>query len=176
MATGSQEARSADGVVLPGVGAFGRCMEELRAQGLDQAVHDAIEDHKPFLGICVGMQMLFDASEESPGVEGLGVVPGTVRRLTGEVKVPHMGWNTVAPSAESKLFAELGESPWCYFVHSFAGFPSDPTVRTSICEYGTQFVAALEIENVWAVQFHPEKSGASGLAVLGNFLSACSSS
>lgn len=158
--------------MLPGVGAFGRCMEELRAHGLDTPALDAATSGRPFLGICVGMQMLFESSTESPGVPGLGVVPGVVERLHGPVTIPHMGWNTVDAVPRSGLFAGVPEPRWCYFVHSYSAVPTDPAVVSATTDHGGTLVAAVEAGAVWATQFHPEKSGACGLAVLANFVAA----
>jgi glutamine amidotransferase len=162
----------AAGVVLPGVGAFGSCMRALAASGLEPAARAALADGRPFLGICVGMQMLFDGSDEAPEVRGLGVVPGRVRRLPDRVVLPHMGWNTVAARPGSRLLAGLGEAPWLYFVHSYAGEPDDPAVVAGTTDHGGSFTAAVEAGPLWATQFHPEKSGAAGLALLGNFVAA----
>jgi imidazole glycerol-phosphate synthase subunit HisH len=167
------EAARAAGVVLPGVGAFGRCMEQLRADGLEAAVHDALDAGKPFLGICVGMQMLFESSEEAPDVPGIGVLPGTVRRLRAGLRIPHMGWNTVEVRPGSQLFAGLPPSPWLYFVHSYAPVPADDSVVAGTTEYGGRVVAAVERGPLWATQFHPEKSAANGLHLLSNFVRAC---
>jgi glutamine amidotransferase len=164
--------RDAAGVVLPGVGAFGRCMEALRDARLDEAALDAVARGRPFLGICVGMQMLFDASDESPGARGLGVVPGTVRWLPATVKRPQMQWNTLELVRPSPLFEGLGAEPWMYFLHSFHGVPDDPDVVVAIADYGGPMVAAVERGNVAAVQFHPEKSARAGLALLANWASA----
>jgi glutamine amidotransferase len=164
----------AAGVVLPGVGAFGACMRALRGSGLEPAARAAIDDGRPFLGICVGMQMLFEGSEEAPDAPGLGVFGGLVRRLSDEVVLPHMGWNTVAVTPGSRLMAGLGDAPWLYFVHSYAPVPSDPGVVAATAEHGGRVVAAVERGPLWATQFHPEKSGASGLALLGNFVGAVS--
>ncbi len=166
-----ETALAADGVVLPGVGAFGRCMGALRASGLDRVVHATVGSGRPFLGICVGMQMLYDGSEEAPGVAGLGVLPGTVERLRGDVKRPQMQWNKLEVTDPSVgLLAGLGAEPWMYFVHSFAPPSGDVVVAT--CAYGGDVVAAVARGAVWATQFHPEKSGPSGLALLGNFARA----
>ena len=159
---------AADGVVLPGVGAFGRCREALSEAGLDGPTLDAIASGRPFLGICVGMQLLYDSSEESPGVAGLGVLPGVVRRLPEGVKCPQMQWNRLDPLTESPLLEGLGERPWMYFVHSFAAEATGDVIAT--CDYGEAVTAAVQRDNVYATQFHPEKSGAGGLAVLGNFV------
>ncbi len=167
------DAGRAAGVVLPGVGAFGRCMEALRESKLEEAVHEAVEAGKPFLGICVGMQMLFDESEEAPGVAGLGIVPGVVRRLASGLRTPHMGWNELDIRPGSKLFDGLAERPYVYFVHSYAPVPAEPDAVVATTDYGGPVVAAVERGRLWATQFHPEKSGANGLAVLANFVRAC---
>ena len=159
---------SADGVVLPGVGAFGRCMDALRAAALDQPAREAIDAGKPFLGICVGMQMLYDGSEEDPDVKGMGVLPGMVRRLPEGVKRPQMQWNVLNPTGESPMLAGLDDPAWVYFVHSYAPEPSTDVVAT--CDYGGPVVAAVARERLWATQFHPEKSGANGLRILNNFV------
>jgi glutamine amidotransferase len=164
-------AAQADGVVLPGVGAFGRCMEELHRSGLDQVALDAVSGAKPFLGICVGMQMLYEASDEAPGVAGLGILPGTVRVLAEDVKRPQMQWNLLQLVRPSPILAGLGPEPWCYFVHSYAPEASDDVIAT--CDYGGSVVAAVERGRVWATQFHPEKSGAVGLRLLANFVAIC---
>lgn len=165
------EATTAESVVLPGVGGFGRCIEALRDTGLDKVALDAIETGKPFLGICVGMQMLYEGSEESPGVTGLGIFPGIVQRLPAGVKVPQMQWNQLQLEEPGHaLVAGLGPQPWVYFVHSYSPPAGDAAVAT--CDYGGRVVAAVARGNVWATQFHPEKSGAVGLAMLGNFVRA----
>ena len=171
--TDPAEAAAADGVVLPGVGAFGRCAQELRACGLDRPAMAAAGDGRPFLGICVGMQLLYEGSDESPGVPGLSVLAGTIRRLPDGVKRPQMQWNRLDRRRPSPLTAALdgcGE-PWVYFVHSFAAPDGDPVVAT--CDYGGPVVAAVERGPLWATQFHPEKSGAVGLALLSGFVAAC---
>lgn len=164
----ADEVAEADAVVLPGVGAFGRCREALAETGLDAVALDAVASGRPFLGICVGMQLLYDSSEESPGVAGLGVLGGTVRRLQPGVKHPQMQWNQLDLISDSQLFEGLGEHPWMYFVHSFAAEPSHYLLAT--CEYGGSVVAAAQKDLVFATQFHPEKSGEAGLAVLRNFV------
>ena len=168
-------AREAAGVVLPGVGAFGRCMEQLRESGLAPVGHEAVEAGKPVLGICIGRQMLFDASDEAPGVKGLGIIPGEVRRLAvTHERLPHMGWNTLEIRTGSKLFDGIDDGSWLYFVHSYAPVPGDEAVIAATTEYGGTVVAAVEKGRVWATQFHPEKSAANGLALLRNFAGACS--
>jgi glutamine amidotransferase len=165
--------RRARGVVLPGVGAFGACMRALQASGLEDATREAATDGRPFLGVCIGMQMLFDGSDEDPDVPGLGIVPGRVTRLPAVVRLPQIGWNTLERHNGSRLLARLPEPAWLYFVHSFAPEPSDPTVVAAWCDYGRRFAAAIEHGPLWATQFHPEKSGDAGLTLLGNFVDAC---
>lgn len=160
----------ADGVVLPGVGAFGPCMKALRASGLEQPALDAIDGGRPFLGICIGMQMLYAGSEEDPGTPGMGVLAGSVRRLPDGVKRPQMQWNVVEPLRRSVMLDGLEQPAWMYFVHSYA---AEPTAEVSAtCDYGGPVVAAVERDHLWATQFHPEKSGAAGLRLLANFVAA----
>lgn len=164
----------ADGVVLPGVGAFGACMRALRSVGLEQPAVDAVASGRPFLGICVGMQMLFDGSEENPDASGLGVIPGMIRRIPPGVKIPQMQWNRldlVLP--DDPMLADLGDDPWVYFVHSLHGVPDDPAVIAATCDYGVPLNAAFRLGNVFATQFHPEKSGPTGLKLLANFVGVC---
>jgi imidazole glycerol-phosphate synthase subunit HisH len=168
LVTDAHEAEAADAVVLPGVGAFGACMDALRASGLDKVAVEAARAGTPFLGVCVGMQLLYEASEESPGVEGLGILPGTIRRLPAGVKHPQMQWNVLVRERPSRLLDGLPEDPWVYFVHSYAPEPGDGVVAT--CDYGGPVVAVVEHGSVWATQFHPEKSGRNGLAILANFV------
>jgi glutamine amidotransferase len=163
----------ADGVVLPGVGAFGACMDALRVSGLHEAVTWALDEGVPFLGICVGMQMLYEGSEENRGVAGLGVLPGTVVRLRDGVKRPQMQWNRLDLVRESPMTAGLSGDAWVYFVHSYAPELSDDVVAT--CDYGGPVVAAVARNGLWATQFHPEKSGATGLRLLANFVTRCES-
>jgi glutamine amidotransferase len=167
--------RAARGVVLPGVGAFGACMRALRRSGLEPVAREAAADGRPFLGVCVGMQMLFDGSDEDPDEAGLGIVAGRVTRLPGTVRLPQIGWNTVDVDRRngSALLAGLPEPAWLYFVHSYAPEPEDGAVVSGWCDYGRRFAAAVEQGPVWATQFHPEKSGEVGLALLRNFVAAC---
>ena len=162
------EIESADAVVLPGVGAFGRCRAALARTGLDELALDAVASGRPFLGICVGMQLLYDGSEEAPGVEGLGLLPGMVRRLPEGVKHPQMQWNRLDVLSQSALLEGLGDRPWMYFVHSFAPEATADVVAT--CDYGGAVTAVAQRQNVLATQFHPEKSSTAGLAVLANFV------
>jgi len=161
----------ADAVVLPGVGAFGACMAALRDQGLDEVAVDATSDGRPFLGVCVGMQMLFEGSDESPGATGLGVLPGRLRLLPDTVKRPQMQWNLVDVRRPSRLFAAIEDPVWMYFVHSYAAESKDPSVIAT-CDYGGPVAAAIERGSLWATQFHPEKSGAVGLELLRGFVDA----
>ncbi len=162
----------ADAVVLPGVGAFGACMRALREAGLEPVCHDAVASGRPFMGICVGMQMLFTGSEEDPDDAGLGIIPGTIRWITDQLPRPQMQWNQLQLHSVDPLFADLGDSPWVYFVHSLHGVPDDPATVVASCDYGGTVNAAFRSGNVFATQFHPEKSGASGLALLRNFVAA----
>ena len=164
------EIEAADGVVLPGVGAFGKCMEALRECRLDKIAIDAARSGTPFMGICVGMQLLYEGSDENPDAEGLGVLAGRIRLLPDGVKRPQMQWNILDPVGKPKMLAGLDEPVWVYFVHSFAAEHTDDVVAT--CEYGAPLVAAVERDRLWATQFHPEKSGVAGLAILGNFVAS----
>ncbi|MEY2434558.1 MAG: imidazole glycerol-phosphate synthase subunit HisH [Acidimicrobiaceae bacterium] len=161
----------AAGVVLPGVGAFGRCMDALDRTGLSAVAHDVVARGVPFLAICIGMQLLYEESEENPGRTGLGILPGVVRRLPKGVKHPQMQWNVLELRRPSMLFVGMPEPAWFYFVHSYA--PDDDDNATAVCEYGGEVVAAVERGNIWATQFHPEKSGANGLRLLSNFVGRC---
>jgi glutamine amidotransferase len=165
--------RDADAVVLPGVGAFGACMDALRRCGLEAVVHDAVQSGRPFLGICVGMQMLFDRSEEDTDAAGLGVLPGVVRWIPSSVKRPQMQWNQLElGTSPDPLFVGLGLHPWMYFVHSLHGVPLDAAQVVATVDYGAQLNVAVRSGNVFATQFHPEKSGTSGLRLLANFVSS----
>ena len=163
------EVEGAAGVVLPGVGHVGRCLEALRASGLEEPARAAIDAGKPFLGICVGMQMLYDGSDEAPDVKGLGILAGHVRLLPDGVKRPQMQWNQL-DHGPTPMLAGLDDPIWMYFVHSYAPEPSADVVAT--CDYGGPVVAAVERDNLWATQFHPEKSGAAGLRLLANFVAS----
>jgi glutamine amidotransferase len=163
----------ADGVVLPGVGAFGACMDALRRSGLETVVHDAVASGRPFLGICVGMQMLFDASDEDPSHSGLGVIPGRVEPIPDTVRKPQMQWNELHVKTADPVFRGLPATPWVYFVHSYAARPNDAKVVVATCDYGAELTAVVRRNNVVATQFHPEKSAADGLAMLANFVSTC---
>jgi imidazole glycerol-phosphate synthase subunit HisH len=161
--------REAAGVVLPGVGAFGPCMAALRRTGLADLALEVVDRAVPFLGICIGMQLLFEASEESPDEPGLGVLPGTVRLLPPDVKRPQMQWNLLERRGRAALLAHAPDPAWAYFVHSYAA-DTDDAVVSATCDYGGRVVAAVESGPVWATQFHPEKSSRTGLAALQAFV------
>ncbi len=160
----------ADKVVLPGVGAFGDCMNNLTEYGLVEVIHEVIARGTPFLGICLGLQMLFEGSEEDPGVKGLGIFPGMVRKIIApELKIPHMGWNNLENYQGNQLFANMAGEPLVYFVHSYHAVPEDKELITAVVDYGGMVTAAVGRGNIQAVQFHPEKSGSIGLTMLANF-------
>ena len=165
-----KEIENASAVVLPGVGHFGRCMKALRASGLEGPAWDAVRVGKPFMGICIGMQMLYESSDEDPSTSGMGVLAGKVRLLPEGVKRPQMQWNLLNVQHDSAMFAGLESPLWVYFVHSYAPATTEHVVAT--CDYGGDIVAAEQRDNLWATQFHPEKSGGPGLQVLANFVTA----
>lgn len=172
LVTTADQAEGATGVVLPGVGAYGACWDALLESGLDEVVQRAIAEGVPFLGICVGYQLMFEGSDESPDAGGLGIFEGRVRRLEGGLKLPQIQWNQVRREREGRLLAQGGDDPWFYFVHSFAPVPTGASAEAvaGMAEYGAWFAAAVETERVWGVQFHPEKSGSEGLSLLGRFV------
>ena len=149
-------------------------MDALRANGLEEVVHESVASGKPFIGICVGMQMLFDASEEDPGARGLGVIPGNVKWVPAGVPRPQMQWNRLTLCTPDPMFDGLGENPWMYFVHSLHGVPNDASDVAATVHYGSTLNVAFRRGNVFATQFHPEKSATAGLALLGNFVKAAS--
>ncbi len=166
----AEEIKAASRVILPGVGAFGDCVRGLKERGLWETTRECLADGRPFLGICVGYQMLFEESEESPGVEGLGFFEGKVRKFsTPGLKVPQIGWNALDLTPHP-LWANLGSHPHVYFVHSYYCEPTDPSVVIAKCTYGQTFAAAGARGPVAGVQFHPEKSQDAGLGILRNFL------
>ena len=158
--------KSAEQIVLPGVGAFGDCMKNLHATGLIPTIKEEISNGKKFLGICVGLQILFESSEESPNVDGLKIFRGSVRKINA--KIPHMGWNSI-DTRDEKIFRGL-KNPYVYFVHSYHAQPEDRSVVVATSEYGEEITAAVKRDNVTAVQFHPEKSGDVGQQILKNWI------
>ncbi len=167
-----REVLNADKVILPGVGAFGDAMGKIRQYGLYEVIHEVAEQGTPFLGICLGLQLLFERSEESPGVEGLGILKGEILRIpdTPGLKIPHMGWNSLDFRNNGRLFENLPEESYVYFVHSYYLRAADEKIVTAVTEYGTQIHASVEQGNVFACQFHPEKSGDAGIQILKNFV------
>ena len=163
----------ADKVILPGVGAFGDAMEKIRRYGLYEVIHEVTGRGTPFLGICLGLQLLFERSEESPGAEGLGILKGEILRIPDKpgLKVPHMGWNSLEFRENGRLFEGLQKEPYVYFVHSYYLKAADEGIVTAVTEYGTQIHASVESGNVFACEFHPEKSSDVGIRILKNFLS-----
>lgn len=163
---------NADGVILPGVGAFGEAMEKLHAFGLVDVIKEVAISGKPFLGICLGLQLLFDSSEESPGVEGLGILKGKIVRIPeGEgLKIPHIGWNSLNYPNNGRLFQSVAEGSYVYFVHSYYLQAEDEAIVTATTEYGVEIQASVEKDNIFACQFHPEKSSEVGLKLLENFI------
>jgi glutamine amidotransferase len=164
--------RKAAALVLPGVGAFGKCVENLKSFGLFDLLKKQIGEGKPYLGICLGMQVLLESSEESPGTAGLGVIKGRVVRFRGAMKIPHMGWNSVEIRKPSAIFDSVPGGSYFYFVHSYYAEPEESATAT-VTDYGTTFASSLQRDNIFACQFHPEKSQAAGLRLLSNFVRLC---
>ncbi len=162
----------ADGVVLPGVGAFGDAMKKLKACELDKVVRRCVDKGTPFLGICLGLQLLFESSEESPGVEGLHILEGRIVRIPSEggLRVPHIGWNSLQFPNGGRLFENLGGNPYVYFVHSYYLQAADESIVTATADYGVKIHASVEKGNLFACQFHPEKSSDVGMQILRNFM------
>lgn len=165
---------AADRVILPGVGSFGDCMKNLNAHHLTDVVRQAAKSSKPFLGICLGLQLLFESSDESPGVEGLGVLKGKIVKIPKNdgLKIPHMGWNSLEIKKDSPIFDNLPKNPFVYFVHSYYMQPEDKSIISATTRYGAELPVAVSDGNLFATQFHPEKSGDIGLMILKNFISA----
>jgi len=168
----SKKLLSADRVILPGVGSFGQAMEKLREYDLIPVIKELVEKQIPLLGICLGLQLLFESSAESPGVEGLSLLPGKIFRIPQEegLKIPHMGWNSLTFQNEGRLFEGMEQDAYVYFVHSYYLKAKEPEIVKAVTEYGTLIHASVERENVFACQFHPEKSGQTGLHILKNFM------
>lgn len=162
----------ADRVILPGVGSFGDCMDSLHKFGLVDVIRKVAESGTPFLGICLGLQLLFESSEESPGVEGLGILKGKILRIPAGpgLKIPHMGWNSLHLTGDGRLFRDIPEESYVYFVHSYYLKAEDEDIVKATTEYGVTIHASVERGNVFATQFHPEKSSDIGLKILKNFL------
>ena len=162
---------SADKVILPGVGAFGDAMGKLHDYGLVDVIHQVVEKKTPFLGICLGLQLMFESSEETPGVEGLSILKGKIVKIpeNGELKIPHMGWNSLHFQNEGRLFANLPQDSYVYFVHSYYLQAEDESIVKATTDYSTCIHASVEHDNVFACQFHPEKSSEVGLTILKNF-------
>lgn len=161
----------ADKVILPGVGSFGDAMQNLERFGLIPVIHEIVERRTPFLGICLGLQLLFERSEEAPGVPGLGILKGEILRIPRAegLKIPHMGWNSLELSGNGRLFRGLNEDPYVYFVHSYYLQAAEREIVTAVTHYGVEIHASVEKDQVFACQFHPEKSSEIGLAILKNF-------
>ena len=168
----AEEILSADKVILPGVGAFGDAMNNLRKYGLDQVIYQVVENETPFLGICLGLQLLFEKSDESVGAKGLGILQGEICRIPDKegLKIPHMGWNSLHLQNDGRLFAGLPEDSYVYFVHSYYLKAEDESIVKATTEYSTHIHASVEQGNVFACQFHPEKSSDVGLQILRNFV------
>lgn len=166
-----REISRADKVVLPGVGAFGDAMAHLQKFELDKAIYEAVEEEKPFLGICLGLQLLFEGSDESPGVEGLGILKGKILKIPDApgLKIPHIGWNSLDFPREGRLFQGVSEGSFVYFVHSYYLQAKEETIVTATAEYGVNIHASVEQKNIFACQFHPEKSSEVGRKILQNF-------
>lgn len=167
-----EEILGSDKVILPGVGAFGDAMEKLHQYGLVDTIQEVVDRRIPFLGICLGLQLMFESSDEAPGVEGLGLLPGKILRIPkkGDMKIPHMGWNDIKIKEGAKLFAGLEDHPYVYFVHSYYLQADDPSIVAATTEYGVTVHASVEKDNIFACQFHPEKSSTVGLQILKNFI------
>ena len=168
-----QKLLAADHVILPGVGSFGDAMERLSEYGLIPVIHEIVDAGTPFLGICLGLQLLFESSEESPGVHGLGLLPGKILRIPPAegLKIPHMGWNSLHFPRKGRLFKGLPEETYAYFVHSYYLQAEDPEIVAAETTYGVTIHASVEKDNLFACQFHPEKSSTAGLSMLKNFAS-----
>ncbi len=167
------EIKKADKVILPGVGSFGDAIAHLKKYELDKVIYETVAENKPFLGICLGLQLLFESSEETPGVEGLGICKGSIVKIPAEdgLKIPHIGWNSLNFPSEGRLFKGIDEGSFVYFVHSYYLKAYDEAIVKATTEYGAHIHASIEQGNVFACQFHPEKSSTVGLKILSNFAS-----
>ena len=167
-----EEILNSDKVILPGVGAFGDAMEKLHQYRLVDTIQEVVDRSIPFLGICLGLQLMFESSDEALGVEGLGLLPGKILRIPkkGDMKIPHIGWNDIKIKEGAKLFAGLEDHPYVYFVHSYYLQADDPSIVAATTEYGVTIHASVEKDNIFACQFHPEKSSTVGLQILKNFI------
>ena len=165
------ELLKADKVILPGVGAFGDAMEKLNKFGLVEVIHEIVKENKPFLGICLGLQLMFESSEEGPGVKGLGLLPGKIVKFPEKdgYKIPHMGWNSLHLQNDGRLFKGIPEETYVYFVHSYYLQAKEPEIVKATAQYGVTIHASVEKDNIFACQFHPEKSSKYGLKILENF-------
>lgn len=163
---------TADKVILPGVGAFGDAMHKIRSYGLEEMIQEVVRQGTPFLGICLGLQLLFEESEESRGVRGLGILQGQIHRIPDKpgLKIPHIGWNSLHYPNQGRLFKDLPEESYVYFVHSYYLEAADESIVTAVTQYSTRIHASVEKDNVFACQFHPEKSSAAGRTILKNFV------
>lgn len=167
-----EEILSADKVILPGVGSFGDAMEKIRSYGLEEVIHEVVAKKTPFLGICLGLQLMFERSDECEGVKGLGILKGEILRIPDKegLKIPHIGWNSLKFPNEGRLFKGLKEDSYVYFVHSYYLKAEEPEIVTATTEYSTLIHASVEKDNIFACQFHPEKSSDVGLTILKNFI------
>lgn len=166
-----QQLRDADKVILPGVGAFGDAMSKLSAYGLIPVIHEIVKSGKPFLGICLGMQVLFESSEETPGVKGLGLLPGKIVKIpaTEGIKIPHIGWNSITIAPDASLFHGIAQDSYVYFVHSYYLKAAKPEQVKAVTEYSVTLDVSVQADNIFGCQFHPEKSGDVGMTILRNF-------
>ncbi len=177
-----REIKKSSALVVPGVGAFGDCINNLSNSGLLAAIKEFLNGNKPYLGICLGMQILFAGSAEAPGIKGLGILPGTVKKFPAGLKIPHMGWNQIKvkngecakPETGNYLLKDIPDNSYMYFVHSYYPAPSEKTVVAAETDYGISFSSMINKGNIWACQFHPEKSQQLGLQILKNFKNLCS--
>jgi len=165
-----EKIRSASKVVLPGVGAFAEAVKCIKETHLDEVIDETIQKGKPFLGICLGLQLMFDYSEENDGFEGLGILKGKIKKIDSDLKIPHMGWNSLNIKKDNVLFKGLPDNPYVYFVHSFHLVAEDKNIVTATTDYGKEIEVAVGKDNIFLTQFHPEKSGETGLKMLSNFI------